>query len=299
MPVIRLYPHGITAGVPPMTNSHDRALRGHVEGWSHGATRRNTAFLRSVEVDKLTGKGWGVTLTVRDCPPSGAAWAALRKAWVMRMQRAGMIRLHWVTEWQRRGVPHLHGAVWFPESCYQAPEWIEYHWLQLASAYGAKSKGQYVLPISGPVGWFKYLAKHASRGVSHYQRSSAGIPEGWKGATGRVWGKWGDWPVREAVKLETGQTGFVQFRRMVRAWRVAHWRHQVAHGLPTRRAESLSGLKGARRMLKCNERKRSTVRGLSEWIPQDLALSMVGWLAYQGHQVEQVWQDGEGNGDGV
>lgn len=291
MPVLRLYPHGLTGGVPPSSGSHERALRGKVEGWSDGATRRNTAFLRSVEVDRLTGKGWGVTLTVRDCPASGAAWAALRESFVKRMQRLGMIRLHWVTEWQRRGVPHLHGALWFPDSAWQAPEWIVYHWLEVARVYGAKAQAQYVLPISGPVGWFKYLAKHASRGVHHYQRSASGIPEGWKGATGRVWGKWGDWPVREAMQLELDQTGFFRFRRMVRSWRVAHWRSHCQHGKPERRDEARRSLRAARRMLRANDPKVAQVRGISEWVELDMQLRMLELLASQGCDVRQVWGD--------
>ncbi|MGN5686870.1 hypothetical protein ABUK29_21980, partial [Xanthomonas citri pv. mangiferaeindicae] len=40
-----------------MKNSHTRALRGDVQGWSHGATRRNTEFLMSIREDRLTGAG--------------------------------------------------------------------------------------------------------------------------------------------------------------------------------------------------------------------------------------------------
>lgn len=106
--------------------------------------------------------------------------------------RAGMVRLHWVTEWQRRGVPHLHCAIWFPDAYDTITPTRA--WVEVASAYGAGLRGQHARIIDGPVGWFQYLAKHAARGVKHYQRTADSIPEGWqkrpgacgeKSATGR------------------------------------------------------------------------------------------------------------------
>ena len=81
MPVIKSYRHGMTGGVAPMNNSHTRALRGVVEGWSTGATRRNTAFLRSIREDQLTGIGVALTLTLKTCPVTPADWHRLRRAW--------------------------------------------------------------------------------------------------------------------------------------------------------------------------------------------------------------------------
>ena len=97
MPIVTVYRHGATAGVPPMKNDHLRALRGEVGGWSEGATRRNTRFLYSIREDLLTGAGMAITLTLRTCPESAQAWHRIRRAWEMRMVRAGMTRLHWVT----------------------------------------------------------------------------------------------------------------------------------------------------------------------------------------------------------
>jgi hypothetical protein len=64
--------------------------------------------------------------------------------------------------------------------------WTVREWLSLAAAYGAGEVGQAVVPITGALGWSKYLSKHASRGVAHYQRQ--GTPPGWT-KTGRLWGK--------------------------------------------------------------------------------------------------------------
>lgn len=260
-----------------MKNDHPRAKRGDVEGWSDGATRRNTRFLMSIQEDQLTGAGVAFTLTLRDCPPTADEWHRLRRAWEMRMRRAGMVRLHWVTEWQRRGVPHLHGAIWWPDA-YRTRDVID-AWVQLAGAYGASHRGQHARPIDGPVGWFQYLSKHAARGVKHYQRTSENIPEGWQKKTGRVWGKSGDWPVREAVRFnledQHGDGGWFAFRRLVRAWRKADAR---AEGSRHRIAQ-------ARQMLRCGDQALSRVRGVSEWIPQDLTDALLANLAGRGYSI--------------
>ena len=141
MPVVTVYPHGGKGGVAPMSNGHRRVPRGDIQGWSEGATRRNTEFLMSVRTDQLTGAGVALTLTLRDCPPTADDWHKLRRAWEKRMVRAGMVRLHWVTEWQRRGVPHLHCALWFPDR-YDFVAAID-AWVAVAGAYGAGHRGQH------------------------------------------------------------------------------------------------------------------------------------------------------------
>jgi hypothetical protein len=273
MPVVKSYRHGLTGGVPPKMNNHQRAKRGEVEGWSEGATRRNTAFLRSIREDRLTGAGIAFTLTLRDCPPTAKEWHRLRKAWEMRMVRAGMIRLHWVTEWQRRGVPHLHGAIWWPDAYHMAR--IVDAWCDVASAYGAGPRGQHVRAIDGPVGWFQYLSKHASRGVKHYQRSAENLPEGWQKRTGRVWGKSGDWPISGVVEYRLDNPGWFAFRRLVRAWRKAD----------ARESGNAYRIRTARGMLTCHDRPLSEVRGVSEWLPAGLQDLLVMNVASRGFDV--------------
>ncbi|MDW3815854.1 hypothetical protein IDF50_26010 [Klebsiella pneumoniae] len=34
MATLKLYHNGLTAGIPPMKNNHERAKRGEVKGWS-------------------------------------------------------------------------------------------------------------------------------------------------------------------------------------------------------------------------------------------------------------------------
>jgi len=277
VPVLKAYRHGLTAGTPPTVNTHQRAPRGEVTGWSVGATRRNTAFLMSIRDRELTGAGVAFTLTLRDCPASPDEWHRLRRAWLKRMERRGYLRLHWVTEWQRRGVPHLHGAIWFPDG-YDFDA-IRDAWVAVASGHGAGHRGQFCRVIDGPVGWFQYLAKHASRGVQHYQRSADSIPPAWQGKTGRVWGHTGDWPVDPAMRINLegsdGDRGYFAFRRMVRSWRLAD----------ARQWGDARRIVQARGMLRCPERALSEVRGVSEWVSVEGTLALVANLGARGDAV--------------
>jgi hypothetical protein len=264
-----------------MKNDHLRAKRGEVGGWSEGASRRNVRFLYAIEETQLTDAGFAVTLTLRDCPPTAAKWHAMRRAWIRRMERAGMTRLHWVTEWQRRGVPHLHGAIFFPENFSRSSVGalaVE-AWLEVAAEFGVGARGQFVHEITGIVGWFQYLSKHAARGVAHYQRSAENIPAGWKSKTGRMWGHVGDWPQRPSIRFslqdQHGDGGFFAYRRLARSWRVADAR---AKGDRYR-------TRSARTMLRCEDRALSRVRGLSEWIPEAVSMGMLANLAARGFDV--------------
>lgn len=270
MRTLKVYLHGATMGTPPASTKHPKAKRGEVQGWSSSATRRNVAFLRSVEPQSLDLSpdgiplvGWSGTFTIRDCPQSADDWHKLRRSFVRRLERLGMVRCHWVTEWQRRGVPHLHGAFWFPETL-SAPHYMIKAWLAVAEPYTVSERAQRVLPIYDAIGWFQYVAKHAARGVSHYQRSPDGIPEGWK-KTGRVWGKIGDWETRDPLKLQISDDVYFRLRRLVRSWRVSDAR---ASGDAYR-------LRTARAMLTCHRKNLSQVRGISEWVDQETMLTLL------------------------
>ena len=278
MPVVTEYRHGLTMGIPPGRNDHVRAKRDTVEGWSDSSTRRNTRFLYSVDERKLTGQGLALSLTLRECPPTADDWKRLRELFFMRMRRMGLIRGHWLTEWQRRGVPHMHAALWFdddlPKRDPLALLTIREHWCELAEAYGAGLRGQHVEPMTDSVGWFKYLSKHAVRGLGHYQRSSDNIPQGWK-KTGRMWGHLGEWPTVDPVRYTMTMESFWAFRRMVQRWRFADARasgdrHRIA---------------AARRMLQCSDRSAGSVRGVGEWIGTDQTQDFLRHLASQGHEI--------------
>jgi hypothetical protein len=264
-------------------------LRGEIGGWSVAATRRNTGFLRTINEKRLSGAGVALTLTLRDCPPTSDEWHRLRRAWIERMRRAGMIRLHWVTEWQRRGVPHLHGAIWFPDR-YEMSIPVQ-AWCEVAGDYGAGMKGQHVRIIDGPIGWFQYLSKHAARGVKHYQRNSDSIPAEWQKKTGRVWGHVGEWPTMEPVRIELqdqhGDGGYFAFRRMVRSWRIADARAE----------KNAFRIRQARTMLKAPTIERSRITPVSEWIGAAGALQFLGNLVARGYEVTQAMRKDQDDND--
>lgn len=296
--LITVLPNGVSAGVPPSRNDHERAKRGEIVEWSRAAVRRHTRWLYSVQSDDLTGDGYAVTLTVRDCPPTHEHWTRLLAAWFMRAERAGAVRIHYVVEWQRRGYPHLHAAVYFPDGFRDqasATRTLLGGWVELASEYGARHGSQTCKPIDGALGWLQYLSKHASRGVAHYQR--AGRPEGWE-KTGKLWGHRGEWPVGEPVQFSCEIQTFWAYRRMVRKWRRADARAalavlqaKAAHGGS---ADYSSALRAARRRvaaargcLRCGEKRLSAVRGVSDWVPLDVSVAMMVELRDLGHRFMQ------------
>lgn len=302
MPVITLYRHGVTAGTPPSAKAGG-GLRGEVTGWSESSTRSNRLFLYSVDETQLTGDGYALSLTVRDIPSSHADWHQLRKAFSKRLDRLGLIRMHWLTEWQRRGAPHLHAAVWFPFSDRSYLPAILRAWLDLARPFGALSRSQNVVPIHEAIGWFQYLSKHAVRGLRHYQRSAESIPVGWQ-KTGRMWGRWGSWPLKDRVRVSVSMPGYHRFRRLVRSWRIADAR--VALSAARRRVDLLqqyrpglilevdrrrlrdaaARVSSARGMLRCPDPRLSAVRGVSEWMPIDQQLDLLELLQQLGHTVD-------------
>lgn len=284
MPVAKLYQHGFTMGTPPTVPNRRPPKRSTVSGWSQAACRRNTAFLRSVRERELPPYGITFTLTVRDCPPDARAWHRLRRAYLMRLQRAGLICGHWVTEWQRRAVPHLHGIAYFPAHYDELPGASRAlaSWIEIAAPYGATCSGQHFATVSDVVGWLQYLAKHASRGVAHYQRNPAQVPPTWSSETGRVWGHVGSWPLREPIPLEFSQAAAWPLRRWVRNWRLADARSEACEGKRRRRIVS------ARTMLRCPDQARSSVRGISEWIPPAVTDRMLEALHRDGHPIEHA-----------
>lgn len=275
--------------------------RGKVTGWSPGAARRNLAFLASVDERHLTGHGFAITLTVRDCPPTHADWAKAQLAWIKRQERAGLIRLHWVMEFQRRGTPHLHAAAWYEADPGQKPL---VDWVEITRDLGTGIKGQHARPIEGPVGWFQYLGKHCGRGAAHYQRRQETLPQQWEKSP-RVWGHRGDWVLEEPGDAELTDRQYFRLRRRVRSWRVAQARAKVpgpgwrwiegelltrpmARAMPisptllgadnTQLRQRLRNLGYVRAMLKCPDEKLSNCRGVSEWIPQHVQQQLLRGL---------------------
>ena len=258
-----LYRSGSKAGIPPRTVAKDRPKRDTVKGWTRAAARRNAEFLMSVRECDLQGRAYAVTLTTLEVPPP-KEWAELRRKWIQRQDRRGLIRLHWVTEWTAAGRPHMHCMAYYDPDYPKPPQPLQ-DWLDLTRHLGTKILGQHQTPVHNATGWMQYTAKHAARGVSHYQRNSQNIPEAWKGGTGRLWGYRGEWPRDEAVRIETTDEAFYAYRRMVRNWRKAD----------ARKARDWKRLTRAREMLRDNDQARSRIRGIMEWITFEDSLQLL------------------------
>lgn len=263
MRTVTAYNNGATMGAGNPDPSG--GPRGAVLGWSPSSVRRHKRWLYSVDALSLSGVGTAVTLTLRDCPPSHQDWQYVLQLLMQWLRDNGAIRWHWVVEWQRRGVPHLHMAAYGPRD--MGPD-IEAAWVRITSLYGSDHRGQVSKPITGPMGWLKYLSKHASRSVKHYQRQ--GMPSGWS-KTGRLWGYGGDWPTELPIKAEVTPQTFWKIRRAVQKWARAD---AVSRG-DNRSAAYL------KRSRACSDRSLSEVRGISEWVPQDVMLELLarrlGW----------------------
>lgn len=186
--------HGVTVGKAGSGGLLDHDRGGARTGWTASSARGNLKFLRSVDPACIGGEAWAITLTISTVKPiTGEQWKKLREALLARLRRAGVVRFHWVTEWTRRGVPHLH-------------MWVEgvrgnlvvRHWLDLTEDWETLPSGQSAQKVYSAIGWFKYSAKHSSRGIHHYQRQA---PDGWQGQIGRVWGRGGAWVLVDPEKL--------------------------------------------------------------------------------------------------
>lgn len=259
MPVVRLWPGGISGGAAP-TSPVGGGKRGKVVGWTAGAARRNLRFLWSVISSEMEGQGYALTLTVAECPPTSEDWTRARDDFLDRARRAGMTRYHWVTEWTKRGVPHTHAAVYGEEPDMVARLLVA--WLDVCDArqWTANMRGQHVVPIDGVTGWLQYVSKHASRGVTHYQHE--GVPEGWE-KTGRLWGYGGDWPRQDEEVLDMTAAQYVVFRRLVWDWMLADMERRGVD------AEFVTATRA-----RWADPEHGNAHGVAGWIPGDVAYTL-------------------------
>lgn len=294
MPTLKAYENGLSVGCAGSGGKRE-TKRGRNGGWTPGATRRNRQFLQSIDCDALDGDGYAFTLTVRDIPASAEDYAAAVDLLMRRLRRAGVTRWHRVIELTKRRRPHLHGSIYFPQgwtppgspitdsgAASAVGWWVVEQWRQVAIEYEAGLRGQQVTPITGPVGWLKYLSKHAARGVRHYQRQ--GKPAGWD-RTGRLWGRGGKWPVVEPLRLQLTTDQAWRLRRLVKRYAIADARAKaLGHersGRTGKAAAEWDRLSFLRGMLKSSERL-GACRGISEWASQEVTLRLAlaaGWDA--------------------
>lgn len=135
-------------------------------------------------------------------------------------------------------------------------------WLDVADSMGwpVATNAQHIVRIEGATGWLQYVAKHAARGVVHYQRD--GAPDGWE-TTGRLWGKGGDWPIEEPQELALGSQQYVIFRRLVWDWMLADMERR---DVPAEFVEQTRE--------RWADPEHGNAHGVSGWIPGDVAYKL-------------------------
>jgi hypothetical protein len=262
---MKLYQNGVSLYMGG-TGTHTRAKRGEVVGWSAAAARRQRQWAWSVESEKLNGNGVAVTLTLAHTPENATEFHRLRRTYLMRIERMGLVAGHWVVEWQERGTPHLHMALYFDhELDAHELDLTVVHWVTIAgndTSIFAQDRAR----IDGALGWLKYLAKHATRGIHHYQRQ--GHPEGWS-KTGRLWGTVGAWPTVEPIEIDgLSNAEFYRIRRMMRAWAMA----DAKSAGDRRRMMYLA------RSRRTSDKQKSRYLGAADWVPETVMLRLVDYL---------------------
>lgn len=300
MPTISIRAHGVSATrnqtlVNPETGeimklaAFNQPERTATKGWTPNVARRNEQRLQQIDFDAVEGVPAFVTLTM----PSGqmedvtaAMFHSWLKSWLRYMKRHGMSHYYWILEFQASGNPHLHVLVWLdhtpdPLETYRAlRSWVG---ILNKSGVGARIQGQIwesidvggEIAVDGepvpahPERVLMYLAKHAARGVAHYQRQIENMPEDWQFRSGRVWGHDRGLPLQEQEDVETDYPTFHRFRRLVRRWRLAEARS--IKDADRRRAAIVQ----ARGSLKCGRPDISPYRGVSAWIPSDVASALL------------------------
>lgn len=296
MPTIAIRAHGVSAVrnqtvVNPVTGeivklaAFNQPERTATKGWTPNVARRNEQRLQQIDFDAIDGVPAFVTLTMpaqQMGEVSAAMFHGWLKSWLRYMKRHGMLHYYWILEFQASGNPHLHVLVWLDHT----PEPLEQYralksWVGILdkSGVGARIQGQIwesidvggVITVDGekvpahPERVLMYLAKHAARGVAHYQRQVTNMPDDWQYRSGRVWGHDRGLPLREQQDVECDYQTFHRFRRLVRRWRLAEARSIKDYD--RRRAAIVQ----ARGCLKCPRPDVSPYRGVSAWVPAEVA----------------------------
>lgn len=312
MPTISIRQHGVSATrnqtvVNPATGEIVKLTafqppeRTATKGWTPNVARRNEQRLQQIDFDGIDGVPAFVTLTM----PSGqmgevsaADFHGWLKRWLQYMKRHGMSHYYWILEFQASGNPHLHVLVWLDHDCDPLEQYKALRsWVGILnkSDVGARLQGQIwedidvggELVVDGervpahPERVLMYLAKHAARGVAHYQRQIENMPDDWQYRSGRVWGHDRGLPLREQEDVETDYPTFHRFRRLVRRWRLAEARS--IKDADRRRAAIVQ----ARGSLKCGRPDVSSYRGVSAWLPASVASQLLDVAVSMGGENEE------------
>lgn len=296
MPTISIRAHGVSATrnqtlVNPETGEIMKLMaltppeRTNTKGWTPNVARRNEQRLQQIDFDVIDGTPAFVTLTMPSQQMedvSAAMFHGWLKRWLQYMKRHGMLHYYWILEFQGSGNPHVHILVWIDHEFDVLEQYRALiSWVNMLdkSNIGARLQAQVWEPIdvggeivvdgervpAHPERVLMYLAKHAARGVAHYQRRIENMPDDWQYRSGRVWGHDRGLPLREQDDFECSYKEFWAYRRLVRRWRLSE-----ANAI-TDPERKRAAVVQARRMLRCSRPDVSPFRGVSAWVPESVA----------------------------
>lgn len=293
--------------------------RSNTNGWTANVARRNEQRLQQIDFDAIDGEAAFVTLTMPKQQMEDVSSEQFHRwlnAWLVYMRRRGMRHYYWILEFQASGNPHLHVIVWLSDwrtggakRGYEHHIWFgeagvleQYkalaYWVKMLNGDGVAAKVDaqnfqlvelgkssnvdgVTLASATPERLLMYLAKHAARGVAHYQRQISNMPEDWQYRSGRVWGHDGKLPLREQLDYECSYDVFWAYRRLVRRWVCANASTMTDDD---KRRRSITS---ARRMLRCSRPDVSPYRGVSAWIPSDVASALLDAAEAMGGDYEE------------
>lgn len=276
--------------------------RSTCRGWTYAVARRNEQTLQRIDFSAIDGNAYAITLTI----PAGSMHAVAPKQfhqwldnWLKTAHRYGMLHYYWILEFTAIGTPHLHITIWMPDHCDEEVQKLLLAWLRILkrSEVHGSITAQDARPVvvaatddphftgePTPERWLWYLAKHASRGVAHYQRQIKNMPAEWKSHSGRVWGHDRKLPLKAPEKMATSQQAFWIVRRWARNWLKAE-----AAIMPDseKRRHAIST---CRRFLKCGDLDLSATRGLGAWCPDRVAIQLIDGLPFERSDVWAIHQ---------
>lgn len=285
-------------------------------GWTEGVARRNERRLQQIDFDgacvqrqrweiacELYGRDaagpapkvdslldyvpWAVTLTMpaKDMPRVSAkdfhAW--LNRS-LVHARRVGVAHYYWIVEFTAAGTPHIHMTIWTHPIVPDAKVvLLAAYWVDMLDEADIKAslKAQDIHRLEperrGPGDWLMYQAKHASRGVAHYQRAIESMPENWRENSGRMWGHDRGLPLKPELKIVLNNPAWYWMRRRIRAWCLADARRKTD---PVKRRR---GITAARRMLRCPDPgevpaargARARCRGVGVCVPEWVTIQLL------------------------
>lgn len=295
------FTHGNSAHMMTEAQKHNKTRN---KGWTIATSRNLTNYLMRLDFTSVPGTPYAITLTI---PArymnyvSSTQFHTMLAAWIRHARRRyGLIHYYWIIEFTAQGTPHIHMTIWCINTTTvynrhtQSHETIHLpplitqtamltNWITICAKHDipATLTAQNFRPIDNtPETWLAYTAKHATRGITHYQRRLDHMPQDWQTHPGAMWG--------HDRKLSHYQTDWIEIPMNADAFwilrrKIRHQLEQQAHYItdPVKRRKTITT---TRRLLKhpltSDEMKRkhyARTHGIP-FLPQHAFTGIRAWL---------------------